>query len=70
LYFESQGITDLAVKVYMLAQIEAITRAEKDEEEEVTKDLIESVAQDRLRYMQRFLNALRKNDPEEWNDRV
>src|SRR6266571_2566355 len=65
LYFESQGITDLAVKVYMLAQIEAITRAEKDEEEEVTKDLIESVAQDRLRYMQRFLNALRKNDPEE-----
>jgi AAA domain len=65
LYFESQGITDLAVKVYMLAQIEAITRAEKDDEEEVTKDLIESVAQDRLRYMQRFLNALRKNDPEE-----
>jgi hypothetical protein len=65
LYFESQGITDLAVKVYMLAQIEAITRAEKDEEEEVTKDLIESVAQDRLRYMQRFLNALRKNNPEE-----
>ena len=65
LYFESQGITDLAVKVYMLAQIEAITRAEKDEEEEVTKDLIESVAQDRLRYMQRFLNALRSNNPEE-----
>ena len=65
LYFESQGITDLAVKVYMLAQIEAITRATCDEEEEVTKDLIESVAQDRLRYMQRFLNVLRKNDPEE-----
>ncbi len=65
LYFESQGITDLAVKVYMLAQIEAITRAEKEEDEEVTKDLIEEVAQDRLRYMQRFLNALRKNNPEE-----
>jgi hypothetical protein len=65
LYFESQGITDLAVKVYMLAQIEAISRATCDEEEEVTKDLIESVAQDRLRYMQRFLNALRSPNPEE-----
>ncbi len=65
LYFESQGITDLAVKVFMLAQIEAIARATNDEEEEVTKDLIESLAQDRLRYIQRFLNALRSNDPEE-----
>ena len=68
LYFESQGITDLAVKLFMLAQIEAIARARDDEEvkveEEVTKALIEEVAQDRLRYMQRFLNALRKNDPE------
>jgi dipeptidase len=49
----------------MLAQIEAITRATTPEEEEVTKDIIESVAQDRLRFMQRFLNALRKNQPEE-----
>lgn len=69
LYFESQGITDLAVKLFMLAQVEAIARAIDDGEvkveEEVTKDLIEEVAQDRLRYMQRFLNALRKNDPEE-----
>lgn len=69
LYFESQGITDLAVKLYMLAQVEAIARATDDGEvkveEEVTKDLIEEVAQDRLRYMQRFLNALRKNDPAE-----
>lgn len=65
LYFESQGITDLAVKVYMLAQIEAIARATTDDEEEITKDLIELVAQDRLRYMQRFLNALRKNNSEE-----
>lgn len=65
LYFESQGITDLAVKVYMLAQIEAISRADADEEEEVTKGLVESVAQDRLRYMQPFLNALRSDNPEE-----
>ncbi len=64
LYFESQGITDLAVKVFMLAQIEAITRATNDEEEEVTKYLMESVAQDRLRYMQRFLNALRSTNPD------
>ena len=64
LYFESQGITDLAVKVFMLAQIEAIAGARNDEEEEVTKVLIESVAQDRLRYMQRFLNALRSTNPE------
>jgi ABC-type dipeptide/oligopeptide/nickel transport system ATPase component len=64
LYFESQGITDLAVKVFMLAQIEAITGARNDEEEEVTKGLMESVAQDRLRYMQRFLNALRSTNPD------
>ena len=59
LYFESQGITNLAVKVYMLTQIEAIARATTDDEEEITKDRSELVARDRLHYMQRFLNALR-----------
>jgi hypothetical protein len=55
LYYESQGITDLAVKVSMLAQIEAIT----SEQEIVTKELFEIVAQQRLRFVQPFLHALR-----------
>ena len=59
LYDESQGITDLAVKLYMLAQIEAITNGT----EAVTKDILEFVARHRFRYLQRFLDALRTPNP-------
>jgi len=56
LYDVSQGITDLAVKVYMLAQIRAITRGD---DESITEALIRSVAYDSLRLANPILEALR-----------
>lgn len=58
LYDETQGITDFAVKVYMLAQIRAIT----SKKEVVNEDVIRSVAQDSLRTAVPVLKALREND--------
>jgi hypothetical protein len=58
LYDETQGITDLAVKVYMLAQIRAMTTGR----ERVTAALIHSVAADSLRLAQPMLAALRSGD--------
>lgn len=63
LYEETQGITDFAVKVYMLAQIRAIT-ADETGEERLTEEIIRSVAQDSLKTAQRVLNALRPGDME------
>lgn len=56
LYDVTQGITDLAVKVYMLAQVRAITRKV---EEPITEALIRSVAYDSLRLANPILEALR-----------
>jgi hypothetical protein len=58
LFSVSQGITDFAVKVYMLAQIRAIT----SKEEVINVDIIESVARDSLKTAEHFLRALRTND--------
>jgi hypothetical protein len=63
LYEETQGITDFAVKVYMLAQIRAITTDETGEER-LTEEIIRSVARDSLKTAQRVLNALRLGDME------
>lgn len=60
LYYESQGITDLAVKAYMLAQIEGITCGK----EVVGKEELESVAQNGLCFVQPYLHALRTNNLE------
>ena len=59
LYDVTQGITDLAVKVYMLAQIRAMTTGR----ERLTPTLIQSVATDSLRLAQPMLAALRSGDP-------
>jgi hypothetical protein len=59
LYHETQGIVDLAVKVYMLAQIRAMTTGH----EQVTEALFHSVATDSLRLAQPMLAALRSGDP-------
>jgi hypothetical protein len=57
LYDQSQGIADIAVKVYMLAQIEAITsRAEV-----ITAESLVAAAQHRLSFVQPFLSDLRDN---------
>jgi AAA domain len=58
LYVETQGITDFAVKVYMLAQIRAIT----SKKEIVNVDVIKSVAQDSLQTAAPVLKALKMND--------
>jgi hypothetical protein len=58
LYSESQGITDVLVKLYMLAQIRAIqTNTEK-----VTPGIIRSVAKDCMQSLQPVLRALRQGD--------
>lgn len=58
LYEETQGITDFAVKVYMLAQVRAITSGK----ETITAGIIRSVAKDSLRTAARVLEALRRRD--------
>jgi hypothetical protein len=58
LHEASAGITDFAVKLYMLAQARAIARDDMD----ITPGLIRSVAKDSLRLAAPILQALRTND--------
>ncbi len=58
MYDESQGITDIAIKLYFLAQIRAIVRRE----ECITSDTIRKTAKERLHSVQDFLYALRSNN--------
>jgi len=61
LYEETQGIADLAVKVYALAQWRAIT----SQTERITEEIIRSVALDSLQLSRPMLNALRAGDDEQ-----
>lgn len=58
LHYESQGITDFAVKLYLLSQIRAITT----HFEQVNCEMIRSVARDSLGSAQPFLCALRNRN--------
>ena len=58
LYEESQGIIDLAVKLYTMAQIKAIS----DGTEEITPAVIREVAAERLRLVKPMLDALRSGN--------
>jgi AAA domain len=58
LYTETQGITDLAIKVYMLAQIRAIVSGK----ERVTAAIIQSVVKDCLGLAASVLSALKRGD--------
>jgi hypothetical protein len=58
LYYESQGITDFAVKVFMLAQARAITTGK----EKITAAIIKSVAKDCLRTAREVLNAFKSGN--------
>ncbi len=60
LYDVTQGITDLAVKVYMLAQTRVMTR--EGEDEVITSSVIRSVAHDSLRLARPILDALKNGD--------
>lgn len=58
LYYECQGITDFAAKLYMLAQLRAISSGK----ERITASIIKSVAKDCLRTATKVLNALKETD--------
>ncbi len=55
LYYECQGITDFAIKVFMLAQVRAISTGK----EKLTVGIIKSVAKDCLRTAREVLDALK-----------
>ncbi|WP_422448974.1 AAA family ATPase [Thermoanaerobacterium sp. DL9XJH110] len=56
LYEESQGIIDIAVKLYAMSQIKAII----SEKEEITPDLLRQVAKENLQLVKPMLEALKK----------
>ncbi|WP_084786895.1 ATP-binding protein [Bacillus tuaregi] len=58
LYEESQGILDIAIKVFALSQIRAISTGR----EELSPRLISQVAKENLKLVQPMLKALRKGD--------
>jgi len=73
LYEESQGITDVAVKVFLLAQVYAMELHGDDEQdgrpegqqralETLTADLFRKASHESLRILQPFLKALRFNE--------
>ncbi|WP_031517536.1 ATP-binding protein [Desulfofalx alkaliphila] len=58
LYEESQGITDIAIKLYAMAQMRAIATGR----ETITPKIISQVAKDSLRLVQPMLNALKSGN--------
>jgi hypothetical protein len=60
LYEESQGITDLAIKLFMFSQERAITSGE----EEITSSIIRSAAKDKFNLLQPALKAFKDKDKE------
>lgn len=63
LYDESQGILDIVVKLFMLAQLRVIGIAEVRRGPEIlTPQLFRQVAREDFRIVQPMLNALRSND--------
>ncbi len=61
IYEESQGILDIAVKLFMLSQVRAIATGE----EKLSKQMIKQVASDSLRLVKSMLEALRSGIPSE-----
>jgi hypothetical protein len=65
LYEESQGIVDIAVKLYMFAQWNIIgVKSAQAAGEPITAALIRSVAKDNLKLLRPAFDALRSGDPE------
>ncbi len=63
LHEESQGIVDIAVKLYAMVQMRAIATGE----EAITPDLIRQVAKDNLKLVKPMLDALRSGNQQEIN---
>ena len=67
LYDESQGITDLAVKLYMFAQERAI----ESKKETVNESIVRSVARDKFKTLKDVLRAIREGNERSlsnWDD--
>lgn len=60
LYYESQGITDIVLKVFAVSQIECLIQEKKC----IDIDIIEKVCKNNLKLMQPMLDALRSGDIE------
>ena len=60
LYYECQGIIDIAIKLYEMVQWRAISLRT----EEITVDLIHRVAEEGLKLVEPMLNAIRSGDKE------
>lgn len=58
LYDESQGITDIAVKLFVMSQIKAIVLGK----EEINLSIIKAVAKDNLRLVKPMIEALKTGD--------
>lgn len=58
LYFESQGIADIAIKIYMMVQLRAISSGK----EKITAALIKQVAREELKMVQPMLHILKSKD--------
>ncbi|MFT4413349.1 ATP-binding protein [Fredinandcohnia humi] len=58
LYDESGGITDIAIKLFVMAQVKAISSGK----EEITPSLIRKVARENLQLIQPMINAIRSGD--------
>lgn len=61
LYDESQGVTDIAIKLYMLTQFRVITSPKI---KKITPFIMQQVALDSLKLVRPMLDALRSGDPE------
>lgn len=62
LWDESQGIIDIAIKLFVLSQMRAIRLGQKGKPEIITVPLIETVAKDSLKLVKPMLDALRRKD--------
>ncbi|UFT99940.1 hypothetical protein KO561_02970 [Radiobacillus kanasensis] len=58
LYYESLGISDIAIKLYMMVQLRAISSGK----EKISTTLIKQVAQEELKMVQPMLNTLKSKD--------
>lgn len=61
IYEESQGILDIAIKLFMLSQVRAISTGT----EKISKKIIQQVAKDSLRLVKPMLDALKSGIPSE-----
>lgn len=64
LYDESQGVADLAMKLYLLAQLRLVATREvrKGQSEQLTERLFRQVAREEFAMVRPMVNALRQND--------